>query len=40
MMIGKCRTFTYIETRTSRHVIQRIFKEKDWNRKYFNILRF
>ena len=41
-MIGELRTFTYIETRTFRHFIQRIFRDKDknWNRQYFIILRF
>ena len=41
MTIGEWRTFTYIETRTFRFFIQRIFRDKDknWNRQYFIILR-
>ena len=33
MMIGELRTITYIETRTFRYFIQRIFRDKDknWN---------
>ena len=41
-MIGEGRTFTYIETRTFRHFIQRIFYDKDKisNRQYLIIPRF
>ena len=37
MMIGELRTFTCIKSRTFRHFIQRIFRDKDknYNRQYF-----
>ena len=42
MTIGEYGAFTDIETRTFRHFIQRIFRDRDQvcNPKYFNILRF
>ena len=42
MMIGEGGTLKRVETCTFRHFIQRAFRDKDkvWNGKYCNILRF